>query len=369
MAGSCSPHSGSASRGAPPAPPCTGALLNERIGVLLVQLGTPSAPTTRAVRRYLAEFLSDRRVVELPPLLWRPILHGLILRTRPARSAELYRRIWGPDGSPLLLHTRRQSELLAAELRGERPDLEVAFGMRYGEPELGAALNDLLAAGCTRLLVLPLFPHYAGATTGSCIDRVFAQLRGRRWLPALRVAAPFYAHPAYIDAVAARINAAIAAEGAPDRLILSYHGLPRRSVLRGDPYCCMCRETSEMLRDRIALPRARIIQAYQSRFGRAEWLTPYTSDVTKQLAHEGVKHLAVMCPGFVADCLETLSEIGQELRELFLAHGGEKFTCIPCLNDDALWIQGLVRIVTDELGAWPYVARDAAERACPLLDE
>ena len=333
--------------------------------MLLAQLGTPAAPTVSAVRRYLAQFLSDPRVVEMNRLLWKAILHAVVLRTRPRRSAALYQRIWRAEGSPLLLHTRRQSQLLEAELRSGGADADVTFGMRYGEPALPAALDSLIAKGCRRILVFPLFPQYAGATTGSCSDLVFAHLGGRRWIPALRIAAPYFRHPAYIDALAGRIKGCFSGGAPPERLILSYHGLPLKYVRAGDPYCCMCSETTARLAEKLGIDRERVVHAYQSRFGPEEWLSPSAESAVREMAAAGVKRAAIACPGFAADCLETLQEIGQELRDLFLRLGGAELTLIPCLNDDPLWIRALAGMVREELGAWLAPSGGRAVDACP----
>lgn len=323
----------------------------ERVGVLLAQLGTPAAPTTAAVRGYLRQFLSDPRIVPMNRLLWACILHGLILPRRPRRSAALYAHIWSEQGSPLLVHTRRQAELLADALGG-RHDLRVAIGMRYGEPSLAAGFDALLQSGCGRILVMPLFPQYSGATTGSCCDAIFAHAAGQRWVPAVRIAAPYFSHPAYIDALAGTINDAFASGGTPDRLMISYHGLPQDSVDQGDPYYAMCTATTAALAPRLAVEPAKVVQVFQSRFGRKDWLEPSAEHMAARLASEGIESMAVVCPGFAADCLETLHEIAVELRGTFTERGGQRFTYIPCLNDDPRWIRALGLIVREELGTW-----------------
>ncbi|MBF0285231.1 MAG: ferrochelatase [Magnetococcales bacterium] len=321
------------------------------VTLLLVQLGTPDAPETAAVRRYLAEFLADPRVVDLPRWKWLPILHGLVLRRRPPRVAELYRRIWGADGvAPLLRHTRRLAEALQSRLG---PEVEVGFAMRYGNPSLTRRMAEL-AATRERLVVFPLYPQFAASTTASILDVVYRALaRGRRQ-PALRVVPPFYDHPGYIQPLAATARRATAADGAgePDHWLFSFHGLPQRHVDLGDPYETHCRATAAALAGALGLPEGRWSLAFQSRFGKEPWLLPATYDVLEALPRRGVKSLAMLCPGFVADCLETLEEIGHGGRERFLAAGGERFTLVPCLNDDPAWLDGAERLARRELAGW-----------------
>jgi len=338
-----------------PAPQATlPASASARTGVLLVNLGTPEAPTAGAVRRYLREFLSDPRVVELPRAVWYPILYGLVLTTRPKRSRARYAAIWTPDGSPLLLYTQRQAKLLKG-LLGERlrTPLVVDFAMRYGEPSIAAALDAMERAGCQRLLVLPLYPQYAGSTTGSAVDCVSATLARRRAKPELRVVRRFHDHPAYIRALGDLVRDCWRANGRPEMLVMSFHGLPQRTVDRGDPYQRECLETARLLAAELELPDGSWQAAFQSRFGRAVWLRPYTASVLEALARQG-RRVDVVCPGFVADCLETLEEIGIEGRAAFraAAAAGGELRLLPCLNDRPGWIEALVEVVRERLGDW-----------------
>jgi len=323
-----------------------------RSAVLLVNLGTPAAPTAAAVRRYLAEFLSDPRVVEIPRLVWWPILHGIVLRTRPARSAAKYAGIWLPEGSPLAVWTARQATLLAGYLgeRGHR--IEVRPAMRYGEPSLASALDALRADGVTRVLVLPLYPQYAGATTGSVSDAVLRWAGGARRVPELRFVGAYHDDPGYIGALAERASEHWRINGRGERLVLSFHGLPQRSLALGDPYHCQCQTTARLLGERLGLAPGLVLVTFQSRFGKAQWLQPYTEPTLRRLAAEGVKTVDLMCPGFVADCLETLEEINQEARQAFLAAGGESFEYIACLNDQPAWIRALTVIAERHLQGW-----------------
>ncbi len=338
----------------------------DKVGVLLAQLGTPDAPTPAALRRYLAQFLWDRRVIEVPRLLWWVILHLFILRVRPRRSAALYQRIWSSDGSPLLLTTRAQAEKLQVAISAQAGQVKVVYGMRYGSPSIESALDELIAQGCHRILLLPMYPHYAAATTASTYDAVMAHLLKQRWVPTLRVVEPFYRHRAYVSALAVSINAALAScppEEAPQKLVLSYHGIPEKYVTKGDPYCCMCTETTAVLRPQLNLASQDVLHTYQSRFGRDPWLVPYTDETLKELAQQGVKRVMMACPGFTADCLETLDELGHEGSRLFQEHGGESCKLIPCLNDRPEWIEALKQIVVSELGSWLTDAQDK-ERSC-----
>jgi protoporphyrin/coproporphyrin ferrochelatase len=322
----------------------------DRIGVLVAQLGTPDAPTEGALRPYLKQFLSDPRVIEKNRFLWWFILNAFILRSRPARSAALYKRIWGEEGSPLLTITRDQAQLLQQQLGSH---VEVVFGMRYGSPSLESAIDTLIERGCTRILLFPMYPHYAGATTASTYDAVFRHLLARRWVPTLRVAEPYYHHRAFLDALAVTINEAVERSNPiPSHVVLSYHGVPEAYIAKGDPYCCMCTETTAALLPLLRFEPSRVIHTYQSRFGRDPWLTPYTDETIESLAKEGTQHIAVAAPGFTADCLETLDELGNEGAELFKEHGGISFTLIPCLNTHPRWIEAMAEIVKAELGSW-----------------
>lgn len=325
----------------------------ERIGVLITNLGTPDAPERGALRRYLKQFLWDPRVVEVPRPLWALILHGIILNIRPARSAAAYRSVWTDQGSPLLLHTRAQAEALQARLSarwGEQ--LEVRFAMRYGQPSIDDVLDDMLDGGVRRLLVLPLYPQYSGATTASTFDAVASDFTRRRWLPELRFVASYHDHPAYIDALVSSVREHWNRHGRAERLLLSYHGEPERYLHAGDPYHCQCHKTSRLLAEALELREGEYLTCFQSRFGREPWLQPYTDETLKALPGQGVRSVQVLCPGFSADCLETLEEIGVENRDYFLQAGGERFEYIPCLNASEAHIDALGSIVEEQLQGW-----------------
>ncbi|MCL2897564.1 ferrochelatase [Brenneria tiliae] len=316
-------------------------MTQQKYGVLMVNLGTPDAPTPRAVKRYLAEFLSDRRVVDTSRLLWWPLLRGVILPFRSPRVAKLYQSVWMEGGSPLLVISRRQQQALAARMA----DVPVELGMSYGSPSLHSALDKLLAQGVTQLVVLPLYPQYSCSTTAAVWDGLARLLRQYRRLPAIRFIRDYAQHPAYIAALRSRVERAFAEQGEPDRLVLSYHGIPARYASEGDDYPLRCMATSRELVAALGLPEEKVLVTFQSRFGREPWLTPYTDETMKGLPAQGVKHIQVMCPGFAADCLETLEEIQEQNREIFLHAGGEKFTYIPALNDDPLHIDLLEQLV------------------------
>lgn len=324
-----------------------------RIGVLLVNLGTPDAPTRGALRRYLREFLSDPRVVEVPRLLWWCILNGVILNVRPSRSARAYRTVWTEEGSPLLLHTREQSRALQERLRDVHGDrVVVEFAMRYGNPSIPRGLDALWQRGARQLLVLPLYPQYSGPTTASTFDAVAADFRRRRWLPELRFLNQYHDHPAYIGALADSVRAHWAQHGRADRLLFSYHGEPQRYLDQGDPYHCQCLKTSRLVAGELGLSEGEYQSAFQSRFGREPWLQPYTDETLKGLPASGCHSVQVICPGFSADCLETLEEIAVENREIFLAAGGERFDYIPCLNAAPGHIEALRQIVDGQIADW-----------------
>ncbi|USI74081.1 ferrochelatase [Sphingomonas morindae] len=328
-------------------PPQHPALPQPRIGVLLVNLGTPDAAEATAVRRYLAEFLSDPRVVELPRLAWKPILHGIILRTRPARSAEAYRQVWTEDGSPLAAITRAQATALKTAFG---PDVLVDYAMRYGRPAIADRLEALKEAGCARILVAPLYPQYCAATTATANDAAFAALARMRWQPALRTLPPYYDDPAYIDALARSIEAALAAlDFTPDTLVASFHGMPERTLRLGDPYHCHCRKTARLLSEALGRP---LVTAFQSRFGKAKWLEPATDTTLAALPGQGVRRVAVIAPGFSADCVETLEELAIRGRETFLHAGGEAYAVLPCLNASPEGIEMLARVIGRELEGW-----------------
>lgn len=338
----------------------------ERSAVLLVNLGTPDAPTAPALRRYLREFLSDRRVVEIPRLLWWPLLHGVILRTRPAKSAAKYASIWLPEGSPLAYWTAKQATLLQGYL-GERglrpPQLLVRHAMRYGNPSIDSVLDDLKAANATRILVLPLYPQYAAATTASVNDAVMAWQRQQRRQPELRFVNHYHDDAGYIGALAARVRAHWMTEGRGDKLVLSFHGVPQRSIALGDPYHGECQKTARALAERLGLAKGEWIVTFQSRFGKARWLEPYTEPTLVALAKQGVDRVDVFCPGFTSDCLETLEEIAQEARGAFISAGGRGFAYIPALNDQHEWIAALSTIALRHLKGWAPEAPQALEQA------
>lgn len=316
------------------------------IGVLLINLGTPDAAEVRAVRRYLAEFLSDPRVIEIHPLAWKPILHGLVLRTRPRKSAEAYNQIWTNEGSPLRVIAHRQAEALRLRL----PKLSIHYAMRYGHPGIAASLEMMIAEGCTRILAAPLYPQYCAATTASANDAVFGALARMRHQPALRTLPPYYDDPVYIEALAGNLTRQLSAlEFAPERLLLSFHGMPFRTLERGDPYHCHCQKTARLLGQ--ALGRDVDI-AFQSKFGRAKWIEPATDATLAAYARNGVKDVAVAAPGFSADCIETLEELGIRGRKTFYEGGGKQFALLDCLNDSPEGIMMLERLITRELAGW-----------------
>jgi ferrochelatase len=327
--------------------------------VVLCNLGTPEAPTAAAVRRYLAEFLSDPRVVEIPRLVWWPILHGIVLRTRPARSARKYASIWTPEGSPLRVWTEKQAQLLAGYLgqRGHR--VVVRHAMRYGTPSIAGVLDAVKAAGADRVLVLPLYPQYAASTTASIGDALAAWMRRVRNVPEIRFVKHYHDDPGYIDALARRVLEHWRVEGRPERLVLSFHGVPRRSLDLGDPYHCECLKTGRLVAERLKVPADFVVVTFQSRFGKAEWLQPYTEPTLTALARAGVARVDVFCPGFTSDCLETLEEIDQEARAAFLAAGGARFGYVPCLNDQHEWIVALADIAIRHLQGWDTAPADA----------
>ena len=324
-----------------------------KVGVLLSNLGTPDAATPAALRVYLKEFLSDPRVIELPRWKWLPILHLFILTTRPKMSAALYRKVWTAEGSPLLVTSQRQRAGIEQRLRSRFGDsVAVALGMRYGNPSIAAAMRELAAAGCSRIVVLPLYPQYAAATAGSTFDAVFATLQETRWVPGLRTIETYHDEPGYIAALAASVRERWQAEGEPEKLLMSFHGMPQRYFDDGDPYFCYCQKTARLLAEALALPSDRWMLSFQSLFGKEEWLKPYTDRTVERLAREGVRALDVICPGFSADCLETIEEIDQLNREIFLLHGGEKFRFISCLNERDDHLDFLAARVARELAGW-----------------
>lgn len=325
-----------------------------KVGVLLVNLGTPDGYDKKNMRRYLEEFLTDARVIEWPKLLWYPILYGIVLNTRPKKSGAAYETIWNKelDESPLRTITRSQSDKLAVAL-SKHDNVVVDWGMRYGKPSIAARLEALQAQGCERIVVFPLYPQYSAATTATVNDKTFEHLMGLRWMPALRTVPPYHDDPVYIDALAASIERHLAKlDFEPEKVIASYHGIPVSYFRKGDPYHCHCQKTSRLLAERLGWEEGRLLTCFQSRFGPEEWLQPYTDKTIERLASEGVKNLAVFNPGFVADCLETLEEIAGEGEEIFHEHGGANFTHIPCLNDSKEGMAVLETMVRRELAGW-----------------
>ncbi len=317
------------------------------IGVLLVNLGTPNAPEPGAVRLYLKEFLSDPRVIEIPQLVWQPILRGIILTTRPKKSAHAYRQVWMDEGSPLAVHTARQAKALE---RAFGPDVIVDHAMRYGRPAIAERIDALKAAGCARILIAPLYPQYCAATTATALDEAFRHLRQMRWLPAVRTLPPYHDDPAYIAALRDSVEASLAAlDFEPHAIVASFHGMPQRTLALGDPYHCHCRKTARLLS--AALGRELEV-AFQSRFGRAKWLEPATDKVLAALPGRGVTKVAIVAPGFAADCLETLEELAIRGRDTFLEAGGTDFAYLPCLNDSGPGLAMLRALIGRELEGW-----------------
>jgi len=344
------------------------------VGVLLVNIGTPDAATPASVRRYLAEFLADPRVVEIPRVAWRPILHGVILRTRPAKSAARYAAIWTKDGSPLAVHTNKQKVLVSGYV-GQRlktlglpaDHAVVEYGMRYGEPSIGSALDRLREAGCLRILVVPLYPQYASSTTGSAADAVAAWATQARRAPGLRIVDTFHDDPGYIGALAAAVNDYWMRHARPEHVVLSFHGVPRRTLASGDPYHCYCQNTARLLARELGLESQQWTLAFQSRFGRGRWLEPYTADVLAALGRQKLRRVDVVAPGFVADCLETLEELGIEAKRRFQLAGGGDYNVIPCLNEHPRWIAALADLVVANLEGWLQAPPGPAEREASLL--
>ncbi len=326
----------------------------KKIGVLLINLGTPDDTSYWSMRRYLEEFLMDRRVIETPRVLWWPILHGIILQTRPKKSGANYDTIWNKelDESPLRTITRSQSDKMAAAL-AEHPNIIVDWAMRYGNPSIRSRLDALTEAGAERILLFPLYPQYAAATTATVNDKAFDALKKMRRQPAVRTVPAYHDDPVYIDALCESLVAHIdALDFEPEKVIASFHGVPKEYLDKGDPYHCHCQKTARLMRERLGWSEDYLINTFQSRFGPAEWLQPYTDKTVERLAKEGVKRLAVVCPGFVSDCVETLEEIAGENGEIFHEHGGEHFAAIPCLNDSAEGMRVIEHVVRRELGGW-----------------
>lgn len=325
----------------------------DKIGVLISNLGTPAAPTKKALRPYLKQFLSDPRVVEVPRLIWFFILNLIILNIRPAKSAEAYATVWTEQGSPLLTHTQDQAAALAKSLSERYGDnVIVEYAMRYGQPSIADGIDKLLAAGARKLLVLPLYPQYSGATTGSTFDAIAEDFVQRRWLPDFRFISHYHDRPEYIDILAASIEQHWQQHGRADKLIFTYHGVPKRYLLNGDPYHCECHKTTRLVAEKLGLSKTQYMTTFQSRFGREEWLKPYTDETLKSLPAQGVKSVQMICPGFSADCLETIEEIGEENREYFMHAGGERYEYIACLNSSPAHIEMLANLVSDNLQGW-----------------
>ena len=324
-----------------------------RIGVLLVNLGTPDSTSYGDMRRYLSEFLSDRRMIEIPQILWQPLLQTIILTFRPSKSGAAYKKIWmeETDESPLRYYTRSQAEKLAARLNSDR--VEIDWAMRYGQPSLASKIDGLREKGCERIVICPLYPQYAAATTATVNDKVFDHLKTLRWQPAVRTLPPFYDHPAYIEALAGSIAAQRdALDFDPDVILMSYHGIPESYFRKGDPYFCHCAKTTRLVREHLGLDAHQMRMTFQSRFGPQEWLQPYTDDTLEALPGEGIKSVMIAAPAFISDCVETLEELAIEGREIFLEAGGEHFAMVPCLNDSTPSIDMLEALVRQELSGW-----------------
>jgi ferrochelatase len=330
-----------------------------RTAVLLVNLGTPDAPTASALRRYLAQFLSDPRVVEIPRWLWLIILHGIILRVRPAKSALKYASIWTPEGSPLKVWTERQANALQQAFDRVQAPVLVRYAMTYGSPSIASQLDALKAEGVTRILVLPAYPQYSGTTTASVFDAIHRWSLQSRLNPEWRFINHYHDDAGYIEALARRVESHWQAHGRGETLVMSFHGVPARTLQLGDPYHCECHKTGRLLGERLGLSPAQYRITFQSRFGRAQWLEPYTEPTVRELAKQGVKRVDVICPGFTSDCLETLEEIAMEVRHAYLTEGGEVFHYIPCLNDEPEWIQAMMGIAQQHLAGWPTQAPSA----------
>jgi protoporphyrin/coproporphyrin ferrochelatase len=333
---------------------------NSSTAVLLCNLGTPDEPTASAVRRYLAEFLSDHRVVEIPKPIWWLILHGIILRLRPAKSAQKYASIWLPEGSPLKVWSEKQAKLLQGYLGEQGHKVQVRLGMRYANPSIRSQLDTLKAEGFTRILILPMYPQYSGTTTASVFDAVYTWAAKVRRIPELRFVNNYHDNAGYIHALAERIKAYWQQHGKPDKLVMSFHGVPERTLHLGDTYHCECYKTARLVAEKLGMAQAQMQVTFQSRFGKAKWLEPYTEPTLIEMAKAGVKRVDVVCPGFTVDCLETLEEIAMEAKEAFLHAGagaqgaveGREFHYIPCLNDSVPWVHGLGKVALQHLSGW-----------------
>ncbi|MCZ4298731.1 ferrochelatase [Henriciella marina] len=326
-------------------------VMQGKVGLLLVNLGTPDGTDYKSVRRYLSEFLSDPRIIEVSPLIWQPILQGPILTFRPKKSGEAYKKIWTDEGSPLLVYTRRQAEILNARIGSER--LVVDFAMTYGNPSIASKIEALKAKGCDRIAVMALYPQYSATTSASVYDRSFNALKDMRWQPAVRTAAPFHDHPIYIEALAASISEHIAGlDFEPERVLMSYHGIPKAYFEKGDPYHCHCHKTTRLVSEKLGWADGFAMTTFQSRFGPTEWLQPYTDKTLEALPEQGVKKVVAVSPAFISDCLETLEEIAMEGRDSFMEAGGTHFSVAPCLNDSERAIDLLETLAARELAGW-----------------
>jgi ferrochelatase len=332
-----------------------------KTAIIYCNLGTPQAPTATALRRYLAEFLSDPRVVEIPRFLWLLILHGIILRVRPAKSAHKYASIWTNEGSPLKVWTDKQSQHLQALFDPQH--VQVRYAMRYGSPSVAEVLDDLKTQGVNRVLVMPAYPQYSATTTASVFDAVYTWGLRTRYLPEFRFVNHYHDHPGYINALADSIRAHWATHGRAEQLVMSFHGVPERTLKLGDPYHCECHKTARLLAQALQLNKDDYKVCFQSRFGKAKWLEPYTEPTVRELARQGCKSIDIVCPGFVCDCLETLEEIAMEVKAAFMEEGGSEFRYISCLNDNPAWIQGLQDIAMVHLSGWPLSGGSAQEQA------
>lgn len=326
----------------------------QKIGVLLLNLGTPEGTDYWSMRRYLSEFLSDRRVIDLTPVFWQPILQGIILTFRPSKSGHAYAQIWNKEKneSPLKTETRAQCEKIAARLKNISPGIVVEWGMRYGHPSTGAGIDKLVAQGCTKILLFALYPQYSACTTATAYDKAFNHLKALKWQPAVRTSPPWHDDPDYIGLLANSVKAQFEKTGEAEAVLCSFHGVPKRYLLEGDPYHCHCVKTSRLVRERLGWPEDRWVTTFQSRFGPAEWLQPYTDKTVEAMAEKGVKHLAILSPAFVSDCVETLEEINIGLRDAFIEKGGETFTYIPCLNSSDPHMDFLSKRIMNELKGW-----------------
>ena len=341
-----------------------------KTGLLLVNLGTPDGTDTPSMRRYLKQFLSDRRVIEVPRLLWWVILNGIILNVRPRKSGDAYARIWlkdDPDGSPLRRITRLQAEHVAKQF--QRDDLIVDYAMRYGQPAIQSQMQKLQDAGCSQIVVMPLYPQYAASTTATVNDEVYKWALDLRWQPAIRTVPPWHDHKSYIEALAKSVKAAVKKSGKPDDLVISFHGIPKSYFVSGDPYHCQCMKTARLLREALQWDEKHFHATFQSRFGSEPWLQPYTDKTVVKLAESGSKHVAIMAPGFVADCLETLDELDIELHEEFIEHGGETFTYIPCLNDTADGMKVIEEVAIENLRGWVEMAPSSQKAALTAVNK